>query len=100
MHTDNPLNAFGFRLQQQSITPGDFNPDLLNHPGGRPDFMARLDVQQPLVNMDQYYMRKGASKQVEVYRFKSQRTREWLVFEAHKAYGQLQLAYESVKVWE
>ena len=26
--TDNPLNAFGFKLQQQSITANDFNPHV------------------------------------------------------------------------
>ncbi len=40
MTTNNPLNAFGLKLQQQSITQADFNPDLLNHPGSTPDFMA------------------------------------------------------------
>ncbi|MDR3717002.1 MAG: TolC family protein [Puia sp.] len=100
MTTNNPLNAFGFKLQQQTITSGDFNPDRLNRPGGTPDFMARADVQQPLVNMDQLYQRKGAAKEVEVYRLKEQRTKEGLVFEVSKAYMQLQLANESVKVLE
>ncbi|MDO6430358.1 TolC family protein [Flavitalea sp. BT771] len=100
MTTNNPLNAFGFKLQQQTITSGDFNPDQLNHPGGTPDFMARVDVQQPLVNMDQFYLRKSAAKGVEVYRMRSQRTKEGLVFEVSKAYMQLQLANESVKVLE
>src|SRR5689334_4177385 len=27
--TNNPLNAFGFKLQQRSITEADFNPKLL-----------------------------------------------------------------------
>lgn len=100
MTTNNPLNAFGFKLQQQSITPVDFNPDQLNHPAGTPDFMAKLDIQQPLVNMDLLYLRKSAAKEVEVYRLKSQRTREGLIFEAQKAYMQLQLAERSVKVLE
>lgn len=100
MTTNNPLNAFGFKLQQQSITSADFNPDQLNHPGGTPDFMARVDVQQPLLNMDQLYLRKGAAKEAEVYRLKSQRTREGLVFEVQKVYMQLQLAERSVKVLE
>src|SRR5579859_7990360 len=100
MTTNNPLNAFGFKLQQQSIVSADFNPDQLNHPGGTPDFMARLDVQQPLLNIDQLYLRKGAAKEVEVYRLKAQRTREGLVFEVRKAYMQLQLAEGSVSVLE
>src|SRR4051794_8148887 len=27
--TNNPLNAFGFKLQQRSVTVADFNPKLL-----------------------------------------------------------------------
>ena len=100
MSTNNPLNAFGFKLQQQSITPADFNPGQLNHPGGTADFMARVDLLQPLVNIDQLYLRRGAAREVEVYRLKSQRTREGLVFEAQKAFMQLQLAEQSVKVLE
>jgi outer membrane protein TolC len=100
MTTNNPLNAFGFKLQQQSISAGDFNPDQLNHPGGTPDFMARADVQQPLVNMDQLFLRKSAAKEVEVYYMKGQRTKEGLVFEVCKAYLQLYLADASVKVLE
>ena len=32
MRTTNPLNAFGFKLQQAGITQSDFNPELLNDP--------------------------------------------------------------------
>ncbi|WP_218332040.1 TolC family protein, partial [Hydrotalea lipotrueae] len=71
MSTNNPLNAFGFKLQQKSITQADFNPDLLNHPSGTPDFSTQLSVQQPLLNLDMLYMRKGAAKQSELYQFKT-----------------------------
>jgi len=100
MSTNNPLNAFGFKLQQQSITQNDFNPDLLNHPSGTPDFTTKLEVQQPLINMDILYLRKGAAKQTELYQYKTQRTKEYLIFEVQKAYLQLQLAYAAVKVLE
>lgn len=100
MSTNNPLNAFGFKLQQKTISATDFNPDLLNHPSGTPDFTTKLEVQQPLINMDMLYMRKGALKQTEVYQYKTQRTREYLTFEVQKAYLQLQLAYDAVKVLE
>lgn len=100
MSTNNPLNAFGFKLQQQSVTQNDFNPDLLNHPSGTPDFITKLEVQQPLINMDMLYMRKGAAKQTELYQYKTQRTKEYLTFEVQKAYLQLQLAYAAVRVLE
>jgi len=98
MSTNNPLNAFGFKLQQGNITQNDFNPALLNHPSATPDYMAQLEVQQPLLNVDMLYMRKGAQKQTEVYEYKAQRTREYMAFETTKAYLQLQQTYEAVKV--
>jgi len=52
MTTNDPLNAFGYKLEQRSITPNDFNPALLNHPSGTADVMTKLEVQQPLLNAD------------------------------------------------
>ncbi|RKR85748.1 outer membrane protein TolC [Mucilaginibacter gracilis] len=98
MSTNNPLNAFGFKLQQGIITQNDFNPALLNHPGATPDYMAQLEVKQPLLNMDMLYMRKSAEKQTEVYRYKTQRTQEYIIFETTKAYLGLQMAYDALKV--
>ena len=100
MSTNNPLNAFGFKLQQKSITQNDFSPDLLNHPSGTSDFTTKLEVQQPIINMDMWYKRKAADKQIELYHYKTQRTKEYLTFEAQKAYMQLQLAYDAVKALE
>ncbi len=96
--TNNPLNAFGFKLQQKTITQNDFNPALLNNPEATGDFTTKLEVQQPLVNMDLLYKRKAAAKQTELYQYKTQRTKEYLTFEVQKAYLQLQLAYDAVKV--
>jgi outer membrane protein TolC len=100
MSSNNPLNAFGFKLQQKSISQSDFNPDLLNHPSGTPDFTTKLEIQQPILNMDMLYMRKGAAKQAELYQYKTQRTKEYITFEVQKAYLQLSLAYDALKVLE
>jgi outer membrane protein TolC len=98
MTTNNPLNAFGFKLQQKSIVQYDFDPALLNNPKAASDFSTKLEVQQPLINMDLVYKRKAAAKQTELYQYKTQRTKEYVTFEAQKAYLQLQLAYDAVKV--
>ncbi|MBS1660900.1 MAG: TolC family protein [Bacteroidetes bacterium] len=98
--TNLPLNAFGFKLQQKTIGSADFDPAHLNHPGGTPNFMTAFEVQQPLINMDQLYQRKGASMQIQIYRLKSLRTREEVVFETRKAYLQLQLSHRELKVME
>lgn len=100
MNTNNPLSAFGFKLQQKSVTQNDFDPSLLNKPGATTDFATKLEVQQPLINMDMLYQRKAAAKQTALYQYKTQRTKECLTFEVQKAYLQLQLAYDAVKVLE
>jgi outer membrane protein TolC len=100
MSTNNPLNAFGFKLQQKSITAADFNPDLLNNPKGTPDFTTKLEVMQPIINLDLLYQKKAAEKQAEMYQYQTQRTKEAIRFEVQKAYLQLGLIHASIKVLE
>lgn len=95
MRTDNPLNAFGFKLQQQIVTQGDFNPALLNHPGGVSDITTKLDLQQPLLNADLLYKRQAAAAQVLLYKYKTQRSTEWIRFNTEQAYLRLQLAWRA-----
>lgn len=96
--TNNPLNAFGFKLQQRLITGADFNPKLLNNPSPTTDFSTKFELQQSLLNNDMLFQRKEAAKQVEMSKFISQRTKEYLLFETEKAYLQLQVQYEANKV--
>lgn len=96
--TNNPLNVFGFKMQQRTVTAADFNPDKLNHPSGTSDFTTKMEVRQPLINMDAVYMKKSALAQVESFHLKTRRTKEHLVFETEKAYYQLQMAHQVVRV--
>ncbi|HET7119127.1 MAG TPA: TolC family protein [Hanamia sp.] len=98
--TNNPLNVFGFKLQQRTVTAADFNPEKLNHPSATSDFTTKIEVQQPLINMDAVYLKKSAEAQAESYQFKAKRTTEYLIFETQKAYYQLQLTHQAVSVWE
>jgi outer membrane protein TolC len=98
--TNNPLNVFGLKLQQRTVTAEDFNPDKLNHPSGTSDFTTKLEVLQPLINMDAVYLKKSALVQAESYRFKTKRTKEYLTFETQKAYYQLQMAHQAITVLE
>ena len=52
MTTNNPLNVFGFKLQQQSVTNNDFNPAVLNDPSTTQNYLTRADVQMPLLNVE------------------------------------------------
>ena len=98
--SNNPLNAFGFKLQQQSITPADFNPELLNNPSNTRNFMTKAEWLQPILNMDMVYMRRAAQEETTIYALKTTRTKEYLTFEVQKAYAQLQLAYQAKVVME
>ena len=95
MVTNNPLNAFGFLLQQSGVQAQDFDPARLNHPGATRNYSANLEVQMPLVNVDMIYARKGARLQKETYKYKAQHTKNYVRFEVQKAYSQLQFAYLS-----
>jgi len=96
--TNNSLNAFAFKLQQQSISATDFNPKSLNNPSATADYSAKVELRQPLVNIDMLYQRKAAAIQVEVHQLISSRTKDYLRFETKKAYLQLQMGYDEYKV--
>jgi len=92
--TDNPLNAFGFLLQQEGVTQQSFEPGKLNSPGATHNFGTSVEFRLPLFNLDLLYARKGARMQQDVRRNQLAFTREHVVFETQKAYTQLQFAYQ------
>ena len=98
--TTNPLMAFGSKLNQEILTANDFNPALLNDPEKIQNFATRIEIKQPLVNVDGFYQRKAAKTKMEAMSLKTQRTNEYLIFEVDKAYMQLQLAYKALDVIE
>lgn len=100
MATTNPLMAFGSKLNQEILTQNDFNPALLNDPSQIENFATRLEIKQPLINIDGFYQRKAAKSKMEAMFFKKERTAEYLELEVEKAYMQLQLAYRGVEVLE
>ena len=98
LFTNDPLNAFGFLLQQRQVTAADFDPNKLNHPGNAHNYAASLDFQMPLLNLDKVYARKGARLQEEVYAHQAKYTQDFIRFEVQKAYTQLQFAYHSREI--
>lgn len=98
MTTNNPLNAFGFLLQQENVTAADFDPARLNHPGASQNYNGVAEVKMPLFNGDMIYKRKGARMQEEMYRYKAQYAEDYIRFEVQKAYTQLQFAYQARNV--
>ncbi len=98
--TTNPLMAFGSKLNQEILTQNDFNPALLNDPTTTRNFATKIEIQQPLINLDGFYQRKAAKSKMEAMSLQTKRTQDYLVFEVEKAYMQLQLAYKGVAVLE
>ncbi|HEX9152415.1 MAG TPA: TolC family protein [Flavobacterium sp.] len=96
--TTNPLMAFGSKLNQEILTESDFNPALLNNPARTKNFATRIEILQPLINVDGLYARQAAKSKMEAFQLQTERTKEYLELEVNKAFMQLQLAYEAVKV--
>ncbi|RZT95969.1 outer membrane protein TolC [Ancylomarina subtilis] len=100
IRTNDPLASFGFKLKQEVVTSADFNPVLLNDPGSMENFQTQVKVEQPLLNFDGIHERKAAKFGFEAVSLQAERTSEYIKFEVKKAYKQLQVAQEAVKVFE
>ncbi|MBT8261036.1 MAG: TolC family protein [Bacteroidia bacterium] len=98
--TTNPLMAFGSKLNQEILTASDFNPSLLNSPSQIEDYATKVEVKQPLINVDGIFQRKAAKAKLEAVTLQSERTQDYVNLEVEKAYIQLQLAYKTVDVLE
>ena len=98
--TTNPLMAFGSKLNQEILTQNDFNPALLNNPTTTRNFATKIEIQQPLINLDGFYQRKAAKTKMEAMSLQSSRTADYLTFEVEKSFMQLKLAYKAVEVLE
>ena len=93
--TTNPLMAFGSKLNQEILTASDFNPALLNDPA-----RTKIEVLQPLINVDGIYGRQAAKAKMEAFSLQTERTKEYLDLEVNKAFMELQLGYKAVTVLE
>ena len=98
--TTNPLMAFGSKLNQEVLTASDFNPALLNNPAVTQNYSTKIEVLQPLINVDGLYGRQAAKSKMEAFQLQTERTGEYLALEVNKSFMQLQLAYKAVKVLE
>ncbi len=99
-NTNNPLMTFGSKLNQERITAMDFDPDKLNDPKSISNFGTKVEVQQPIINMDAVYQKKAGEVKADVLNIKTERTKEYIQFELKKAYMMLQLAYKMVETLE
>ena len=100
INTNNPLMAFGSKLNQERITAMDFDPAKLNNPKSISNFATKVEVQQPIVNMDALYQKKAGQIKTDVLNIKTERTKEYIQFEVKKAYMMLQLTYKMLETFE
>jgi len=96
--TNDPLSSFGFKLKQEIVTQADFDPALLNDPDRIDNFNTKLEVQQPLLNLDGIYARKAAKNQYEAMSLQTQRVKANIRYQVKKAYFMLELAQNAVGV--
>lgn len=96
--TTNPLMSFGSKLNQSILTSVDFNPDLLNNPERTQNFGTKIEIEQPIFNLDGFFQRKAARDKMKAMSLQTKRTADYLELEVEKAYMQLQLAYKVVDV--
>ena len=98
--TTNPLMAFGSKLNQEILTAADFDPALLNDPAVTQNFATKIEIQQPIFNLDGLFGRQAAKAKMDAFQLQTDRTKEYLELEVSKSYMQLQLAYKAAKVLE
>lgn len=96
--TNDPLYAFGYKLQQGVVTQADFNPELLNDPGTTKNFNAGIEVVQPLFNIDAWQGRGATGSAIRAVENKAAFTRQHIVFLVKRSYYALQLAHGQIDV--
>jgi outer membrane protein TolC len=96
--TNNPLNVFGFKLQQATVQQADFNPSLLNNPTAYSNYTSQVNIQQPLINLDLLYSRKAAKQQTIVYNNQTKRTAEAIKMQVVQVYLYLEFSYQYKQV--
>ncbi|MCM2301125.1 MAG: TolC family protein [Flavobacteriaceae bacterium] len=98
--TNDPLNAFGFTLQQQQVTMASFDPNALNNPERTEHYVSQIQVLQPLINVDGVFGRKAAKNVLDARSSMATHTENQTLLEVKKVYGQLQLMYQLVEVYK
>lgn len=98
--TNNPLYAFGYKLLQESVSSADFDPNRLNDPGQQQNFNTRVELFQPIFQLDGWKGRKAAELNTKAADLQKERSKEYIQLEIEKTYMELQLVYKQVEVVE
>lgn len=96
--TNDPVNVFSFKLKQNEFGQADFNPDILNEPDRFDNFTTRIELQQPIINMDGWARRKMAEKASKAASFMSDRSQHHIERVIKQWYFRAGLATQRKKV--
>lgn len=100
VRTDNPLAAFGYQLQQRSVTMASFDPALLNYPAPVSNWNGGAVAEVPLINVDAWYGRSAGTSAAASARAQAGWTRESTRVDVARAYFGAVLARERVRTLE
>lgn len=98
VYTNDPLNVFGFKLKQETVTQADFNPARLNAPDPYENYTTKFEVQQPLLNTDMLFKRSAVKNQLNAAREQLEGTIEYARFQVKDTYYQLILMNDRLSV--
>ncbi|HKJ30713.1 MAG TPA: TolC family protein [Balneolales bacterium] len=90
--TNDPLNVFGFKLKQEIVSAADFNPVLLNNPDRTDNYTTKVEVKQPLININGFFQRSAMKNMVKASEEALKRTGHYMEFKVKETYYQLVLA--------
>jgi len=96
--SDDPLTVFGLKLKQERVSPADFNPALLNDPPEFQNFTTKIEIQQPVLNLNGFFGRHAAAKAADAAEAKIIRTRHGMELSVKNAYFALVLSSNSQEV--
>lgn len=97
--SDNPLMVFGTKLNQEIVSPADFNPLTINNPEPISNYNTRLAVMQPIFNGGREYLGVRQSRLARDASLKErERARQETVYNVIKSYYGLLLAQENLNV--
>ena len=92
--TTDPVNAFGFKLKQEAFTQQDLALDALNNPDRVDNFTTKVEVRQPILNLDGLYQRRAAADRARAADWGRQRTEAFVTFKVREGYYGLVLAQQ------
>lgn len=98
--TNNPVFAFGSKLNQGIFSEADFDVTKLNNPESIENFTTSIQFEQPLINVDGFYQRRAAKMKLQASEYQSNYQKDEMQLEAEKTYMMLQLSYKAVAVLE